>query len=327
MWKRMLGRRAPRRRGVILWAHGRSATDVRGTLKDSAFRYCNGIKEGFNTQHREGRDLTRKNLERCARRNEMLTHVKPSHLSGKNKPDNLNTPEKLMRAARARLRGHRRRVKAKRPPSRDSVKAKPSTRDGRGGGGGAPVVPLDDDVRLALDALDEAGRRHRCASARARRGPATLRDVGARRAGDVVVLKDAFRDEFAQAVHAELAADTVDWALSEACRRGYHHRHHTRTTRAWSARLRRALGVFADERTRAFIGELAGAARARDEARQAGTRRATAAPHRLVGQRTVAYVWHLSKGWRPEWGSALYWAAPTTLVAASASSTRSCSSA
>ncbi|KAH8093025.1 hypothetical protein JL720_5199 [Aureococcus anophagefferens] len=30
----------------------------------------------------------------------MLTHVKPSHLSGKNKPDNLNTPEKLMRAAR-----------------------------------------------------------------------------------------------------------------------------------------------------------------------------------------------------------------------------------
>ena len=27
-----------------------------------------------------------------------------------------------------------------------------------------------------------------------------------------------------------------------------------------------------------------------------------------VGQRTVSYVWHLSKGWRPEWGGALYWA-------------------
>ena len=102
MWKRMLRTTSPRRRGVILWAHGRSATDTYcGTLKDSAhFRYCNGIKEGFNTQHREGRDLTRKNLERCARRNEMLSHVKPSHLSPEDKRDHLNTPEKFMRAAR-----------------------------------------------------------------------------------------------------------------------------------------------------------------------------------------------------------------------------------
>ena len=27
-----------------------------------------------------------------------------------------------------------------------------------------------------------------------------------------------------------------------------------------------------------------------------------------MGQRTVAYVWHLSKGWQPEWGGGLYWA-------------------
>ena len=46
MWKRMLRTTSPRRRGVILWAHGRSATDTYcGTLKDSAhFRYCNGMK-------------------------------------------------------------------------------------------------------------------------------------------------------------------------------------------------------------------------------------------------------------------------------------------
>ena len=30
----------------------------------------------------------------------MLSHVKPSHLSGQDKPDHLNTPEKFMRAAR-----------------------------------------------------------------------------------------------------------------------------------------------------------------------------------------------------------------------------------
>ena len=36
---------------------------------------------------------------------------------------------------------------------------------------------------------------------------------------------------------------------------------------------------------------------------------ATALPHTgWGGQRTVAYVWHLSKAWRPEWGGALYWA-------------------
>ncbi|KAH8051127.1 hypothetical protein JL721_11223 [Aureococcus anophagefferens] len=64
------------------------------------FRYCNGIKEGFNTNHREGRVLTKAHLKRCAERNEMLSHVKPSHLSPEDKRDHLNTPEKLMRAAR-----------------------------------------------------------------------------------------------------------------------------------------------------------------------------------------------------------------------------------
>ena len=102
MWRRMLKKTAPRRRGVILWAYGRSATDTYcGTLKDSAhFRYCNGIKEGFNTNHREGRVLTKAHLKRCAERNEMLSHVKPSHLSPEDKRDHLNTPEKFMRAAR-----------------------------------------------------------------------------------------------------------------------------------------------------------------------------------------------------------------------------------
>ena len=105
VWRRMLKKTAPRRRGVILWAYGRSATDTYcGTLKDSAhFRYCNGIKEGFNTDRNhapQGRDLTRTNLARCARRDEMLSHIKPGHLSKQDRPDHITTPEKLMRAAR-----------------------------------------------------------------------------------------------------------------------------------------------------------------------------------------------------------------------------------
>jgi hypothetical protein len=27
-----------------------------------------------------------------------------------------------------------------------------------------------------------------------------------------------------------------------------------------------------------------------------------------IGQRTIAYIWHLSKKWQPEWGGGLYWA-------------------
>lgn len=34
-----------------------------------------------------------------------------------------------------------------------------------------------------------------------------------------------------------------------------------------------------------------------------------------IGQRTVAYIWHLSKDWKPEWGGGLYWAQDPHAVA------------
>ena len=73
----------------------------------------------------------------------------------------------------------------------------------------------------------------------------------------------------------------------------------------------RALDLFASAPSREFVGALTG--------RECGGE-TTGAPswyqagdHSLphtdwVGQRTVAFVWHLSKAWRPEWGGALYWA-------------------
>ncbi|KAH8062865.1 hypothetical protein JL720_13237 [Aureococcus anophagefferens] len=70
MWKRMLRTTSPRRRG-----------------------------EGFNTNHREGRVLTKAHLKRCAAERD-ARRVKPSHLSPEDKRDHLNTPEKFMRAAR-----------------------------------------------------------------------------------------------------------------------------------------------------------------------------------------------------------------------------------
>ena len=44
---------------------------------------------------------------------------------------------------------------------------------------------------------------------------------------EVVVLKDAFRPEFAEMVYQELAAKDVPWSLNEAYfNDGYHHHHH-----------------------------------------------------------------------------------------------------
>ena len=133
------------------------------------------------------------------------------------------------------------------------------------------------------------------------------------RAGEVVVLRDAFRPEFAEMVHAELSAKDMPWELNEDYfEDGYHHRHHNVYDKSgWSARLNLTQAVFASEASKRLMSELT--------LRDCGGE-TTAAPswyksgdHSLphtdwVGQRTVAYVWHLSKQWRPEWGGALYWA-------------------
>ena len=89
------------RRGVVLWSHGRSASDaLAGTLKASAnFSYCNGLKEGFGNKH-DSSLISKKALDACRDRNQMLTHVMPVFLD---KPGNaLTTPKAFFRAARDR---------------------------------------------------------------------------------------------------------------------------------------------------------------------------------------------------------------------------------
>ena len=89
------------RRGVILWSHGRSASDaLAGTLKASAnFSYCNGLKEGFGNKH-DSRLVSKQALDACRDRNQMLTHVMPVFLD---KPGNaLTTPKAFFLAARDR---------------------------------------------------------------------------------------------------------------------------------------------------------------------------------------------------------------------------------
>ena len=70
------------RRGVILWSHGRTASDaLAGTLKDSAnFSYCNGLREGFGNKH-DSSLISKEALDACRDRGEMLTHVMPVFLA------------------------------------------------------------------------------------------------------------------------------------------------------------------------------------------------------------------------------------------------------
>ena len=89
------------KRGVILWAHGRSATDTYClTLRRSArMNFCRHMKEGFNTKHASGVLLRKKRLEKCGRSGELLTHIKPGHVRNSSRTD-VRSPEDLFAAAR-----------------------------------------------------------------------------------------------------------------------------------------------------------------------------------------------------------------------------------
>jgi len=176
-------------------------------------------------------------------------------------------------------------------------------------------VPLDYHITSVLDELAEGEQSlENYLNPVHFEDPETMASIGQQlRGGEVVVLRDAFRPEFAEMVHAELSAKQVAWELNEDYfPDGYAHRHHNVYDHgAWSARLNTTLGVFAHAASQRFMQELTG----RDCSGET-----TGAPswykegdHSLphtdwVGQRTVSYVWHLSKGWKPEWGGALYWA-------------------
>jgi Rps23 Pro-64 3,4-dihydroxylase Tpa1-like proline 4-hydroxylase len=116
-------------------------------------------------------------------------------------------------------------------------------------------------------------------------------------------------------MHAELEATCEDWDRHEDYfDNGYHFRHKNIYDQSTFPPLCRALqiNVLESEATRTFMTQLTG--------RDCSSPTVSGAPsyyaagdHSLphtdhIGQRTVAYVWHLAKEWKPEWGGALYWA-------------------
>jgi hypothetical protein len=93
---------------LLLWAHGRSATETLfGTLeKDAHVHPCYGVKEAFKGK-RESRTLSYASLMHCARtacredtKCAVGTHLKPSHLRG-NSSELQTTPEFVAAADQA----------------------------------------------------------------------------------------------------------------------------------------------------------------------------------------------------------------------------------
>ena len=141
-----------------------------------------------------------------------------------------------------------------------------------------------------------------------------LEDIGRRlRKGDLVVIRDAFIPAFAEYVWRDLARDDVNWVLNEEhVDDGFAFLHHNvYEITDYTPVMREAWSIFDHPETKKWMARLSG----RDcsgACISASASRYFPGDHSLPhsdydGQRSVAFVWHLSKNWDPSWGGALYW--------------------
>ena len=91
----------------------------------------------------------------------------------------------------------------------------------------AAVIPLAPEIEKALESLKsgEQSIEHYLNPAHFE-DPQTMRDIADQlQSGEVVVLRDAFRPEFAEMVYSELSSKDVAWSVAalDRRRRGHHH--------------------------------------------------------------------------------------------------------
>lgn len=136
------------------------------------------------------------------------------------------------------------------------------------------------------------------------------RIAAALRAGRAVVIPDALESSFAEAVQRELDAST-GWRCFEGFHEFFWYRHHNLYDPAsFPPSLRRCQAMFDSPRTKAWIEALSG--RSVDATIDFGASLYLPGDHSLPhtdegSQRRVAFIWHLSKDWRADWGGQLVW--------------------
>ena len=143
--------------------------------------------------------------------------------------------------------------------------------------------------------------------------PVAIEKIGRwMRLGHAVIVPDALPIEFATEVYQDLNQST-HWLVSEGGHDFFHYRNCAITQLdGLTPALSKCARLFGNITTRRFICELS----ERDCTGEAGVAAAWyrpneyALPHddsSLNDPRSVAYIWYLTKEWRPEWGGALFW--------------------
>lgn len=150
--------------------------------------------------------------------------------------------------------------------------------------------------------------------------------------GRLVLIPNAFREDFAAEVSAALDTctdwDAYEWfphpstdGVAVTDDPFFHFSHHNLyDSGAYPPALSRCFELFASKATRELVQSLSG--------RDCGGHLQFSASMYLPGDysvphtdaavpREVAYVWHLSKSWQPEWGGSFFWCPSNTYIAPS----------
>jgi thioredoxin 1 len=180
---------------------------------------------------------------------------------------------------------------------------------------GAPIAPTPDvDTQAAADASLLSIETYLRPSLR---GPGSaLVGVAPRlAAGGLVEIRDAFEPDFAERMYRSLDRCT-SWRLYENYDEDFHYHHHNLFNPGqYPADLTWCSKIFDSSSTKTWLTRLSGRS-------CLGPAEVYASwylpddhslPHNDASDsganfnRQVAYVWHLAKDWRSEWGGALYW--------------------
>jgi Rps23 Pro-64 3,4-dihydroxylase Tpa1-like proline 4-hydroxylase len=143
----------------------------------------------------------------------------------------------------------------------------------------------------------------------------TMKEVSARlAAGGLVAIREAFEPAFAERIYHSLDTCTT-WRVYEEYQKHFHYHHHNLyQVNEYPQDLAFCSKVFDSTTTKAWVTRLSGR-------RCVGPTQFSASwylpgDHSLphddnvatdVFKRQVAFVWHLAKNWRSEWGGALFW--------------------
>jgi thioredoxin 1 len=134
-------------------------------------------------------------------------------------------------------------------------------------------------------------------------------------AGGLIAIRDAFEPEFAERMYRSLDCSTT-WRVYEGYEGDFHYHHHNLYhSEEYPADLAWCSRIFDSSSTKDWVTRLSGRSCPGPAEFSASWYLPSdhSLPHNDVAvsganfNRQVAFVWHLAKDWRSEWGGALFW--------------------